>query len=98
MSNIDSEIQAVYSYCMRGVRTFLEMPKDGFSEKDWEEFREKGKQTLREDARRLEVIQGYTINEDGDIVWFNPDEIADERAAAVKFFADLEEGGDEKAK
>ena len=92
MSNIDSEIQAVYSHCMRGVRTFLKMPHDGFSEKDWEEFREKGKQTLREDARRLEVIQGYTINEDGDKVWFNPDEIADERAAAVKFFADLEEG------
>jgi hypothetical protein len=93
MSNIDSEIQAVYSHCMRGVRTFLKMPHDGFSEEDLEEFREKGKQTLRQDARRLEVIQGFIINEDGDKVWFNPDEIADERAAAVKFFDDLDEDG-----
>jgi hypothetical protein len=90
MAKIDSEIQAVYSHCMKGVRAFLKMPHDGFSEKDLEEFREKGRQTLRQDARRLEVLQGFIINEDGDKVWFNPEEIADERAAAVKFFADLE--------
>ena len=77
----------VWRYCMSGVRPHLQMPKIEATEERLAEAREKTKRLLDEQGRRIDVINGFYWNEEGDKVWFDvdPEELAEAKKWMKRF-------------
>ena len=82
-AKVNEYLGDVWSYCMSGVRARLQMPKIEATEERLAEAREKTKKLLEEQGRRIDVINGFYWNDEGDKVWFDVD--PEELAAAKKW-------------
>tara|TARA_Y100001937_G_scaffold53059_1_gene73253 strand:+ start:123 stop:428 length:306 start_codon:yes stop_codon:yes gene_type:complete len=82
-AKVNEYLGDVWQHCMSGVRARLQMPKIEATEERLAEAREKTKKLLEEQGRRIDVINGFYWNEEGDKVWFDVD--PEELAAAKKW-------------
>ena len=86
-AKVNEYLGTVWQHCMSGPyglsRARSQMPKIEATEERLAEAREKTKKLLDEQGRRIDVINGFYWNDEGDKVWFDVD--PEELAAAKKW-------------
>ena len=86
MDKIEATVNAylgdIWTYCNSGPygisRANLRMPEIEDTDERVARAKEKTKKLLKEQGRRIDVINGFYWNDDGDKVWFDvdPEELA----------------------